>query len=93
MVVFDWKLARAWPRIVITADMRVSELNFIFLAGLPVQVVYRSEDAHRVNTIVELILKANPCFLATFCLDLIDTGCNARTLIRSYQEGLVREVA
>ncbi|MEO9061146.1 MAG: hypothetical protein ABI270_03775, partial [Nitrosospira sp.] len=41
MVTFDWKLARAYPRIVISDDTPAAKLNFDYLAGLPVEVVYR----------------------------------------------------
>lgn len=68
-VVFDWKLARAYPRIVLADDIAPTDLNFSYLAGLSVQVIYRSKDAHRVQPVVEEILKAKPCFLATFAVD------------------------
>lgn len=85
MVVFDWKLARAWPRIVITDDTRASELNFIFLAGIPVQVVYRDKDSYIINAITQAILRADPSFLSTFALDLVDTG-KATTIIKPLQK-------
>ena len=68
-VCFDWGLARAYPRIVIADDAIPAELNFDYLAGLPVQVVYRDKDAHKIHAVVEEILKVNPCFLATFAVD------------------------
>ena len=69
MVTFDWKLARAYPRIVLADDTSPTDLNFNCLAGLPVQVIYRLTDAYRVNAVVEAILKVNPSFLATFAVD------------------------
>ncbi|TSA52601.1 MAG: hypothetical protein D4R40_02095 [Nitrosomonadaceae bacterium] len=68
-VTFDWGLARAHPRIVIADDAIPAELNFNYLAGLPVQIVYRSKDAHKIHAVVEEILQVNPCFLATFAVD------------------------
>ena len=80
IVTFDWKLARVYPRIVITEDTCPTELNFNYLAGLPVQIVYRSKDAHKIHAVVEEVLKVNPCFLATFAIDRAgETG--ARMLI------------
>lgn len=68
-VCLDWDLARACPRIVIADDAIPAELNFNYLAGLPVQVVFRDKDAHKIHAVVEEILKVNPCFLATFAVD------------------------
>ena len=74
MVTFDWELAKAYPRIVIPDDTPAEELNLGFLAGLPVQVVYRRKDAHRVSALIDAILGVNPSCLSTFALDLVDTG-------------------
>ena len=68
-VVFDWKLAQSYPRLVITETCQVDELNFNCLAGLPVQIAYRAHDAHRVSEVVEAILKVRPSFLSTFAVD------------------------
>lgn len=83
MVTFDWDLAKAYPRIVIADDTPPEQLNFNYLAGLAVQIVYHRKDAHRVNGVVEAILKVNPSLLATFALDLVKTG-NAVILIKPY---------
>jgi hypothetical protein len=74
IVVFDWDLARVYPRIIIPNDLTPAEIEFRFLAGLPVQITYRSKDAHRVDAVAQEIVKVNPCFLATFALDLVGTG-------------------
>jgi hypothetical protein len=74
IVAFDWDLARAYPRIIIPNDLTPAEIEFRFLAGLPVQITYRSKDAHRVDAVAQEIAKVNPCFLATFGLDLVGTG-------------------
>ena len=84
MVTFDWNLARAYPRVVIPADADPAKLNLIFLAGLPVQIIYRNKDAHRVDALVQEIMRVNPCFLITFALDLVATG-DAQTIIKPYQ--------
>lgn len=90
MVTFDWDLAKAYPRIVIVGDTPVDEFNFSYLAGLPVQIVYRRKDAHRVSSVVGEIMKVNPSFLATFALDLVGI-CDVATIIKPYE--LQREAA
>ena len=90
MVTFDWDLANAYPRIVIADDTH--EWNLSFLAGLPVQVVYRRKDAHRVSALVDAILEVNPSCLSTFAIDLVDTG-DAVTLIKPYQNIQLAEAA
>ena len=84
MVVFNWFLGRAYPHIVIKENTLPETLEFGYLAGIPVQVVYCSQDAHRVNAIVQEILKVKPSFLSTFALDLVDTGATA--IIKPLQE-------
>jgi len=92
MVSFDWDLARAYPRIIIPEDANPAEIDFRFLAGLPVQIIYRSKDAHRVDAVVQEILLVNPCLLATFGLDLVDTG-PALTLVKPYEGVEIAEAA
>ncbi|SCY31125.1 hypothetical protein [Nitrosospira sp. Nsp13] len=92
MVTFDWNLAKAYPRIVIADDTPAGQLNFNYLAGLAVQIVYRRKDAHRVRDVVDAILEINPSCLAIFALDLVDTG-NAAVLIKPYQDIQIAEAA
>ena len=80
MVVFDWNTAITYPQIVLPNNIPLEALRFDYLAGLPVQIVYREKDAHRVDSVVQEILKVYPSFLATFALDLINDGM-AWTLI------------
>jgi len=84
-IVFDRNIARAYPRIVLDRKISPEKYKFNFLAWLPVQIVYHDKDAHRVDSVVQEILKANPIFLATFALDLVDDGM-ATTLIKPYVE-------
>lgn len=84
IISFDWNLARVYPRIIIPADANPAGLEFKFLAGIRVRIVYRSKDAHRVDALVKEIMRVNPCFLETFALDLLETG-NALTIITPYQ--------
>jgi hypothetical protein len=74
MVCFDWTVARAYPRIIIPADANPADLKFSFLAGIPVQIVYRRKDAHRVDALVQEILLVNPSLLAAWALDLVGTA-------------------
>jgi len=92
MVVFNWKLARTYPRLVIPNDIVPEELDFSYLAGLPVQIVYCDEDAHKVDAVVQAISKVNPCFLSTFGLDLVDSG-ESRVIINPFEEIQVQRVA
>ena len=92
MAVFDWDVAKAYPRIVIADDTPAGELNFSFLAGLPVQVVYRRKDAHRVSALIDAILEVNPSCLSTFAIDLVDSG-DAVVLIKPYQNAQLAEAA
>ena len=92
IVSFDWDLAQAYPRIIIPNDVSPAEIEFKFLAGLPVQIIYRSKDAHRVDALVQEILRVNPCLLATFALDLVGTA-PALTIIKSYVDVEIAEAA
>jgi len=87
MVVFDWKDGRAYPRIVIDGDTPIESLEFSYLSGITVQIVYCSQDADRVDAVVQAILKVNPSFLSTFNLDLVDVG-KATTIIKPLKNTL-----
>jgi hypothetical protein len=84
MVTFGWGLAQAYTRIVIPDDIPADQLNFYYLAGLAVQIVYHKRDAHRVNEVAEAILRIGPSWLATLALDLIDTD-NAISIIKAFE--------
>ncbi len=85
MVVFNWKLGRAYPRIIITEDTDTETLEFGYLSGIPVQIVYCGQDADRVDVVVQAILRVSPSFLSIFALDLVDTG-EATTIIKPLQD-------
>jgi hypothetical protein len=84
VVCFDWKQARAWPRIIILPDAAPESLDFRCLAGIAVEIVYRSKDAHRVDALVQEIMQVNPSYLSTLGVDLLDTD-NARNIIKPQQ--------
>lgn len=85
MVVFDWSTAITYPRIVIPIDMHPELLRFDYLTGLPVQIVFHIKDAHRVDSVIQEIIKIEPSFLSTFALDLVDSG-KAIKLIKPYEQ-------
>jgi len=82
--VFDWKLARAYPRIVLTEETVPEDTEFKYLAGIPVQIVYTEKEADRVNGFSQEILKVNPSFLSTFGLHLLDVG--ATNILKPLEE-------
>jgi hypothetical protein len=92
-VVFSWHLAKAWPRLVITDDALPSELDFRCLAGLPVQISYHNRDAHRIDSLVQEILKVRPSWLATFALDLVGGDVPAYAIIKPLQQSEERVAA
>ena len=87
MVVFDSKNGHAYPRIIIDDNTPPEFLEFSYLSGIPVQIVYCNQDAGRVDAVVQAILKANPIFLSTFNLDLADVG-KATTIIKPLKNTL-----
>lgn len=92
IVAFDWDLAHAWPRIIIPDDLTPAEIEFRFLAGLSVQITYRSKDAPRVDAVAQEVAKVNPCFLATFAFDLAGTG-DAWAILKPYETAKIAEAA
>jgi len=84
MVVFNWELGRAYPRIIITEDTNTETLEFGYLAGVPVQIVYCSQDAGRVDAVAQAILAVNPSYLSIFALDLAEIG-KATTILKPLQ--------
>jgi hypothetical protein len=89
MVVFDWMLARAYPRVVITEEAKPENMEFKYLAGLPVQIVFTEKEAHRVDGFAQEILKVHPSFLSTFGLHLLDVG--ATTIIKPLEESCLAQ--
>jgi hypothetical protein len=90
MVVFNYYLGRAYPHIVITENTNPETLEFSYLSGIPVQIVFCSQDAHRVDAVVQAILAVNPLCLSTFALDLVDTG-KSTTFIKPLPKHLMEE--
>lgn len=72
-IVFDWNLARAFPRIIITHDLPIDDLDLRCLAGLDCTLAYRAKDASRVPELSAAIVKAQPRILNTFAVDIPQT--------------------
>jgi hypothetical protein len=84
MVVFNWNLARAYPRIVLTKETLPKDTEFNYLAGLKVQIVFSEKEADRVDGFAQEILKVKPAFLSTFALHLLDIG--ATNILKPLEE-------
>src|SRR5665647_413732 len=69
-VTFEWNLAAAFSRIVITEDVPLANVELCFLAGLDVTLAYRDKDASRVSELAQAILKTNPRILNAFAVDI-----------------------
>jgi len=92
-VVFDWNIAKMWPRIVLAdKDVSPERIDFSYLTNLPVQVTYTDKDAHRVNSVVEQILKVHPIFLSSFNLDCVGSG-KCRLIILPLGEKIMEKAA
>ena len=92
IITFEWDLGCAYNRIVLPEDDSLASLSYVYLAGLSVEIVYRSKHSHLISELVEAILRVHPSSLITFALDLIDTG-NAVTIIKAYQLEQIAEAA
>lgn len=92
-VVFNWNLARAYPRLVITDEVPLSQLDFRGLAGLPVQISFHRVDANRIDALAQQILKSRPSWLATFAIDLVGSDLPAYAIIKPLQQSDERVAA
>lgn len=68
--VFDWNLARAFPRVVIPDDIATDNLELRYLAGLDVTLAYSDKDASRAMELSQAILKVKPRILNAFAVDI-----------------------
>ena len=71
VVTFDWDIGAYFPRIVIAEPVPFDGLEFRFLAGLDVMIVYRNKDASRVMELAQEILKVNPRSLLAFAIEIL----------------------
>lgn len=70
IVTTDWELGKLFPRIVIPHTELIERLNFSYLAGLGVQIVYHDCDVDLVMKLADEVLKINPKCLVLFNYDL-----------------------
>ena len=83
IVATDWRLGRAFPRIIVTPDALVENLKFNYLAGLHVQIVHHDLDSRFLESLIIEILSIKPASLATFNMDSVNQGKPAFKLIFS----------
>lgn len=72
IVAFDWSIGKLFPRIIITPDTPVSNLQFRYLAGLHIQIAYCDRDAAYLPDMIDALLKVKPASLATFNLSAVE---------------------
>jgi hypothetical protein len=89
---FSWSVGKAYPRIVLADETPPEQLDFSYLCGLSVEIVYHRKDSHRVNPLVNAILNVNPSSLVAFGLDLIGTA-EAVVVIKAPKRCQIAEAA
>lgn len=85
IVAFDWNIGKLFPRIIITSDVLASNLQFRYLAGLHVQIVYHDRDAAILPELVNEILTVKPATLAVFNMSAVTRGEPAFHMIHRSQ--------
>lgn len=83
----DWKIGKAYPRIVIEKNMNISELRFEYLAGLNVQITYFEHDANILPDLIEALMQVKPATLTTFNMSAAKSGKPAFKLIHTKVNG------
>lgn len=81
IVTTDWSLGRIFPRIVITGDTPVTNLQFHYLTGLHVQIVHFDSDEQILSDLITEILAVKPATLSAFNMDAVKQGKPAFKLI------------
>lgn len=74
MIVFDWNLANAFPRLVIDPVSDVDSLDFSYLVGLDAIIGFTQVEANLVEPLARVIIKANPRRLQAWPLEPDDEG-------------------
>lgn len=85
IVAFDWNIGKLFPRIIIASDVPASNLQFRYLAGLHVEVVYYDRDAAILPALVDEILKIRPASLSVFNMSAVTRGEPAFHMIHRSQ--------
>ena len=81
-----WHIGKLYPRIIVTPDTPVSNLQFNYLSGLHVQIVYFDLDEPILSDLVTEILSIQPATLATFNMSAVKRNEPAFKLIYSQSE-------
>lgn len=71
IVATDWNIGKAFPRIIITEEIPITNLRFDYLAGLNVQIVHFDCDENIMLDLITEILKINPTTLTTFNMSAV----------------------
>jgi hypothetical protein len=75
-----WEIGKAYPRIIVTGDMPMQNVEFKYLAGLSVQIVHFNSDGF-IDELVDAIRCCNPWQLCLFNMDNVATGQPALKII------------
>jgi hypothetical protein len=84
-----WELGAAYPRIVISDDTPVANLNFSYLAGLSVQIVHCNNEAQLVIDLIDAIVEVNPAVLTIFNYELAKNNLSDHPAMRFIHPELV----
>ena len=69
-VALEWGVARAFPRVVITDDLPIADIDLRCLTGLDCTLAYREKDSSRVPELAQAILAANPRIFNVLATDM-----------------------
>ncbi|AEJ01836.1 hypothetical protein Nit79A3_2045 [Nitrosomonas sp. Is79A3] len=83
IVTTDWKLGAAYPRIIITQEQPVTNLQFNYLSGLHAQIVHYDHDNYILESLITEIHSIQPESLSTFNMDAVKRGEPAFKMIYS----------
>ena len=86
IVTTDWSIGRLFPRIIVTPDTPVSNLQFNYLSGLHVQIVYFDRDEPILSDLIAEILSIQPATLAAFNMSAVKRKEPAFKLIFSQSD-------
>jgi hypothetical protein len=75
-----WEIGKAYPRIVVTGEIPIPNIEFRYLAGLSVQIVHFNSD-NFIDELIDSIRYSNPKQLCIFNMDSAATGQPALKII------------
>lgn len=86
IVATKWHIGKLFPRIVITQEQPITNLQFNYLSGLHVQIVHYVHDNQILESLITEILSIQPESLSTFNMDAVKRGEPAFKMIYSQSE-------